>query len=113
MVAQSLKKLLFFIEPEGSLLCSQQPRLNFILNQTIPVTPVSIKFRFNIVMDLIKALLRISSVNMVQHTTKEEAVFSVEPNDAPIDWMDSDHVIYVSCRSMSVPFRGARGSVVG
>jgi hypothetical protein len=38
-----------------------------------------------------------SSVNRVQHTTTEEAVFSVDPTDAPIDWLDSDHVICVSC----------------
>jgi hypothetical protein len=30
-------------------------------------------------------------------------VFSVDPTDAPIDWLDSDHVICVYCRSMSVP----------
>jgi hypothetical protein len=42
-----------------------------------------------------------SSVNMIQH---EEAVFSVHPNDAPIDWLDSNHVICVYCRSMSIPW---------
>jgi hypothetical protein len=35
--------------------------------------------------------------------TVAEAVFSVEPTDAPIDWLDSGHVICVYCRSMSVP----------
>jgi hypothetical protein len=30
-------------------------------------------------------------------------VFSVNPTDAPIDWLDGDHVIYVYCRSMYVP----------
>jgi hypothetical protein len=30
-------------------------------------------------------------------------VFSVDPTDPPIDWLDSDHVICVYCRSMSVP----------
>jgi hypothetical protein len=34
-----------------------------------------------------------SSVNMVQHATIEEAVFSVDLTDAPIDWLDRDHVI--------------------
>jgi hypothetical protein len=53
--------------------------------------------------DLINALPGNSSVNTVQHSTIEEAVFSVEPLDAPIDWLDSDHVICVYCRSMSVP----------
>jgi hypothetical protein len=42
-------------------------------------------------------------VNTVQHATIEEAVFSVDPTDAPIDWLDSNHVICVYCRSMSVP----------
>jgi hypothetical protein len=44
-----------------------------------------------------------SSVNTVQHETIEEAVFSVDPTDAPVDWLDSDHVICVYCRSMSDP----------
>jgi hypothetical protein len=44
-----------------------------------------------------------SSVNTVQHATIEEAMFSVDPTDAPVDWMDSDHVICVYCRSTSVP----------
>jgi hypothetical protein len=34
-----------------------------------------------------------SSVNMVPHATIEEAVFSVDATDAPIDWLDSDHVM--------------------
>jgi hypothetical protein len=42
-----------------------------------------------IVTDLINALPGNSSVNKVQHATKEEAVFSVDPTD----WLDSDHVI--------------------
>jgi hypothetical protein len=41
-----------------------------------------------------------SSVNTAQHATIEEAVFSVNPTDAPIDWLDSDHAICVYCRSM-------------
>jgi hypothetical protein len=47
----------------------------------------------NNITDLINALPGNSSVNMVQHATMEEAVFSVESTDAPIDWMDSDGVI--------------------
>jgi hypothetical protein len=54
-------------------------------------------------MDLINALPGNSSASMVQHATIEEAAFSVEPTNVPIDWLDSDHVIHVYCRSMSVP----------
>jgi hypothetical protein len=43
-----------------------------------------------------------SSVNTVQHAKIEEAVFSVDLPDAPIDWLDSDHVICV----FRCPFRG-------
>jgi hypothetical protein len=57
----------------------------------------------NIVTDLINALPGNSSVNTVQHVTIEEAVFSVDRTDAPIDWLDSDHVICIYWRSMSVP----------
>jgi hypothetical protein len=57
----------------------------------------------NTVMDLINALPGNSSVNTVQHATIEEAVFSVDPTNTPIDWLDSDHVICVYCRSMSIP----------
>jgi hypothetical protein len=53
----------------------------------------------NNVTDLINAFPGNSSVN----ATIEEAVFSVDPTDAPIDWLDTDHVICVYCRSMSVP----------
>jgi hypothetical protein len=45
------------------------------------------------VTDLINALPSNSSVNMVQHETTEEAVFCVDPTDAPVDWLDNDHVI--------------------
>jgi hypothetical protein len=48
---------------------------------------------FHIATDLIDALPGNSSVNAVQHATIEEAVFSVNPTDAPIDWLDSDHVM--------------------
>jgi hypothetical protein len=47
------------------------------------------------VTDLINALPGNSSVNTVQHATIEEAVFSVDPTDAPIDWLDNYHVICV------------------
>jgi hypothetical protein len=53
------------------------------------------KIHINIVTYLISALSGNSSVNMVQHATTEEAVFSVDPTDEPIDWLDSDHVICV------------------
>jgi hypothetical protein len=57
----------------------------------------------NAVTDLINALPGNSSVNTVQHATIEEAVFSVDLTDAPIDWLESGHVICVYGRSMSVP----------
>jgi hypothetical protein len=40
-----------------------------------------------------------SSANTVQHAPIEEAVFSADP----IDWLESDHVICVYSRSVSVP----------
>jgi hypothetical protein len=61
-----------------------------------------------IVTDLINALPGNSSLNTVKHTTTEEAVpavtshnggerqrdvFSVDPTDATIDWLESDHVM--------------------
>jgi hypothetical protein len=57
----------------------------------------------NIVTDLINSLLGNRSLNTVQHATIEEGVFSVDPTDAPIDWLESGHVICVYCRSLSVP----------
>jgi hypothetical protein len=54
----------------------------------------------NIVTDLINALP--GSVNTVQHVTIEKAVFSVDATNAPVDWLDSDHVLYVYCWSMSI-----------
>jgi hypothetical protein len=51
------------------------------------------KLFHNIVMDLINALPDNSSVNTVQHATTVEAVFSADLTDAPIDWLDSNHVI--------------------
>jgi hypothetical protein len=32
-----------------------------------------------------------------------ESVFSIDATDAPVDWLGSDHVIYVYYMSMSVP----------
>jgi hypothetical protein len=55
------------------------------------------------VTDLINALSGNSYVKTVEHASIEEAVSSVYPTDAPVDWLDSDHVICVYCRSMSVP----------
>jgi hypothetical protein len=70
---------------------------------------------------LINALPGNSSVKMAQYATIEEAVFSVStvmsqkwtvmmlrvlsvsPTDPPIGWLDSDHVICVYYKSMSVP----------
>jgi hypothetical protein len=55
-----------------------------------------------IVTDFINALPGNSSVNMVQQAKIEEVVFSVDPTNAPINWLDSDHVTCVGCRSMSI-----------
>jgi hypothetical protein len=55
------------------------------------------------VTDFLNALPDNSSVNTIQHATVHEAVFSVDPTDVPIDWLDSDHMICVYCRSVSVP----------
>jgi hypothetical protein len=52
---------------------------------------------------LINALPGKSSVNQVQHATVEGTLFSVDLIDAVVDWLDSDHVICVYCRSMFVP----------
>jgi hypothetical protein len=57
----------------------------------------------HIVTDLINALPGNSSVITVQQATIEEAMFSVDSTDAPVDWLDNDHMMYVYCRSMSVP----------
>jgi hypothetical protein len=46
-----------------------------------------------IAMDLINALPGNSSVNMVQHAPIEDAVFSVDPTNEPVDWLDSNQVI--------------------
>jgi hypothetical protein len=53
--------------------------------------------------DLIKALPGNSSVNTAQFATVEEAVFSVDPTNTPIHWLDSDHVTYVSCDASPFP----------
>jgi hypothetical protein len=57
----------------------------------------------HIVTDLINALLGNSSINTAERATIEEDVFSVEPTDTSIDWLDSDHVICVYSRFMTVP----------
>jgi hypothetical protein len=46
---------------------------------------------------------RNSSVNTVYQATIEEALFSVDLNGAPIVSLDSNYVICVYCRFMSVP----------
>jgi hypothetical protein len=63
----------------------------------------SILKKLYIVTDLNSTLPGNSSVNTVQYATIEETVFSVDPTDAPRDWLDSDNAICVYCRSMSVP----------
>jgi hypothetical protein len=52
---------------------------------------------------MINALPGNRSANTVLHATIEEAMFSVDPTNAPIDWLDNDHVIFVYCRSMYIP----------
>jgi hypothetical protein len=49
------------------------------------------KWEDNIVTDLPGK----SSIDTVQYATIDKAIFSVDPTDAPIGWLDSDHVIYV------------------
>jgi hypothetical protein len=61
------------------------------------------KNKFVTVTDLINALPGNSSVNTVQYATIEEAVFSVDPTDAPIEWLDSDNEICVYCTFVSMP----------
>jgi hypothetical protein len=56
-----------------------------------------------ILTDLNNMLPGNSSLNMVQHATIEEAVFSVDPTNVQIHWLDCDHMICVHCRSMSIP----------
>jgi hypothetical protein len=51
----------------------------------------------NIATDLINAFPGNSSVNT--NRTIQEAVFSIYPTDASTDWLDSVHVICVSCDS--------------
>jgi hypothetical protein len=61
------------------------------------------RLKENIVTDLVNALPGNSSVNTVQQATVEEAVFSVDPTEAPIDWVNSDHIICLYSRSISIP----------
>jgi tRNA(Arg) A34 adenosine deaminase TadA len=47
---------------------------------------------------------RVARQQLCKHgptSTIEEAGFSVVPTDAPVDWLDRDHVIYVSCDACS------------
>jgi hypothetical protein len=67
--------------------------------EVVFIRVLSISLR-KIVTDLINALPGNISVNTVQHATIEEAVFSLDQTEAPID---SDHMIRVYCRSMFVP----------
>jgi hypothetical protein len=67
---------------------------------TLVVTTLTIKKKT--ATDLSNALPGNSSVNTVQHSTIEEAVFSVYLTDTQIDWLDGDYMICVYCRSMSV-----------
>jgi hypothetical protein len=57
-----------------------------------PVTMVH-QVHVSIVTDLINEFPGNSFVNAVQHARIEKAVFSVDPTDAPIDWLDSGHVM--------------------
>jgi hypothetical protein len=59
--------------------------------------------RKRILTDLVNALPGNCSVNSVQHATIVEAVFSVDPTDALIYRLNSDHVTCVYSISMSVP----------
>jgi hypothetical protein len=47
---------------------------------------------------------RVARQQLCEHgpNAAKEAVFSGDPTDAPIDWLDNDHVTYVYCRSMSI-----------
>jgi hypothetical protein len=51
--------------------------------------------RENILTDLINVLPDNSTVNIVQYAAIEEAVFSADPTDDPIDELDNDYVIYL------------------
>jgi hypothetical protein len=57
----------------------------------------------DIVTDLINTLPGNSSISTVQQATLEEAVFSENPTEEPIDWLYNNPVLYVYCISMSVP----------
>jgi hypothetical protein len=75
------------------------------ISRSKPPSLVTHTLDYMYVTNLINALPGNSSVNMVKHVTIEESVFSVDPTDAPIDWLDRNHVICVYYRSMSVPRR--------
>jgi hypothetical protein len=150
LVAEPLKTLLNSMEPESSLLCTQESTIYLYLKtdefSPHPYTLFIVILPCDLSMGLVSKLyfctallkfymnfLSVQCIFLVHSTrclvwplitfselycngfdqrvarqqictaTIEEAVFSVDPTDAPIDWLDSDPVICVYCRSMSVP----------
>jgi hypothetical protein len=55
--------------------------------------------------NLISTLPGNSSVITVQQARVEKAVFSLDPTDVPIDWLDRDHVICVYLGNLR-PYNG-------
>jgi hypothetical protein len=53
-------------------------------------------------MDLINTLPGMNSVNTAQHATIVEAVFTIDPTDPPVDWLNSNYVICIYYQSMSI-----------
>jgi hypothetical protein len=89
---------------EAHLVEGKKIILLIIIRIKIHITYISTYIMYiRIVTDLINALPGNSSVKTVQHAAIKECVFSVNPTDAPVDSLDSDHVICVYGRSMSVP----------
>jgi hypothetical protein len=72
---------------------SSSPQAFLNVNDFANNTSFNIRKVLYIVTDMMNELPGNSSVNMVQHATIEEAVFSVDPTNAPIDCLDSDHLI--------------------
>jgi hypothetical protein len=66
-----------------------------IINTVLTIQLVIIRWHTTVT-DLTDALPGSSSVNMVQHATIEEAMFSADPTKAPRDWLGSNHVICVT-----------------
>jgi hypothetical protein len=50
-----------------------------------------------------EAVFSVSAVTSQQWIVITLHVFSIDPTDAPLNWLDNGHVIYVYYRSMSVP----------